>query len=41
MKKKYKAPLAEVLELEIDETICFSESGDGNKDNEGDLGEIL
>ena len=41
MKKKYNAPLAEVLELEFDETICFSESGNGNTDNEGDLETIL
>lgn len=33
MKKKYKAPLAEVLELEIDETICM----DGSATNEDNI----
>lgn len=39
MKKKYKAPLAEVLELEIDETICTlpTQSATGDEIFDSDL----
>lgn len=44
MKKNYKSPLAEILELEIDETICSTISdmqqnqGDPDEGYEGILG---
>ena len=48
MKKKYNAPLAEILELEIDETVCTDigtvSGGTGTgagTDDEGDVGGIL
>ena len=39
MKKKYNAPLAEVLELEIDETICTlpTQSATGDEIFDSDL----
>lgn len=44
MKKKYTAPSAEIIELEIDETICILENNmstdNGKGFPEGDNGDI-
>ena len=41
MKKKYNAPLAEVLELEIDETICAAGESSGEGETEDNAEAIL